>query len=80
MRHLTDVVPLLLILSTLGIWIGFSMVQNRKLGRWLFSILVWAVTLYSAATGLLLSVTGYQARFENLNPEHFERITRLFTW
>ncbi len=80
MRHLTDVIPILLILSTLGMWIGFSKVQNRRPRRWVFTILVWGVTLYSAGIGLLLSVTGYHARFENLNPELFERVTRLFTW
>lgn len=80
MRHLIDVLPMLLILATLGMWIGFSKVQNRKPRRWVFSILVWGITLYSAVIGLLLSVTGYHARFENLNPELFDRITRLFTW
>jgi hypothetical protein len=80
MRHLTDVIPILLILSTLGMWIGFYKVQNRRSRHWVFSILVWGITLYSAVIGLLLSVTGYHARFENLNPELFERITRLFTW
>jgi hypothetical protein len=80
MRHLTDVIPILLILSTLGIWIGFYKVQNSRPKRWAFTILVWGVALYSAVTGFLLGVTGYQARFENLNPEHFERITRMFTW
>ncbi len=80
MRHLTDVIPILLILSTIGIWIGFYKVQNSKPRRWVFSIFVWGITLYSAVTGFLLSVTGYHARFENLNPELFDRLTRLFTW
>ena len=80
MRHLIDVIPMLLLLASLGMWIGFFKVQNRKPRRWMFSILVWGLTLYSAVIGLLLSVTGYHARFENLNPELFERITRLFTW
>jgi hypothetical protein len=80
MRHLTDVIPILLILATLGMWIGFYKVQNRRPRRWVFSTLVWGITLYSAITGFLLSVTGYHARFENLNPELFDRLTRLFTW
>jgi hypothetical protein len=80
MRHLTDVIPILLILSTLGMWIGFYKVQNSKPRRWVFSFLVWGITLYSAVTGFLLSVTGYHARFENLNPELFDRLTRFFTW
>jgi len=80
MRHLIDVLPMLLILATIGMWIGFSKVQNCKPRFWAFSLLVWGITLYSVVTGFLLSVTGYHARFENLNPELFERITRLFTW
>ena len=80
MRHLTDVLPMLLLLATLGMWIGIGKLQDRRLGLWVFSILVWGITLYSAVIGLLLSVTGYQARFEHLNPELFERLTRLFTW
>jgi hypothetical protein len=35
---------------------------------------------YSAAIGLLLAVTGYQARFEHLNPLLFEQITRLLAF
>jgi hypothetical protein len=80
MRHLTDVIPILLVLATLGLWIGFYKVQNSKPRRWVFSFLVWGITLYSAVTGFLLSVTGYHARFENLNPELFDRLTRFFTW
>ena len=80
MRHLTDVLPMLLLLATLGMWIGICKLKDRRLERWVFSILVWGITLFSAVTGFLLSVTGYQARFEHLNPELFERLTRLFTW
>jgi hypothetical protein len=80
MRHLTDVIPILLILSTLGMWMGFDIVRSRRPSRGLFSLLILGFALYSAVAGILLSVTGYHARFENLNPELFERITRLFTW
>ncbi|MGB2897468.1 MAG: hypothetical protein WBB65_15070 [Anaerolineales bacterium] len=80
MRYLTDGLPVLLLLATLGMWIGICKLKDRRLGRLIFSILVWGITLYSAVTGFLLSVTGYQARFEHLNPELFERLTRLFTW
>ena len=80
MRYLTDGLPVLLLLATLGMWIGICELKDRRLGRLIFSILVWGITLYSAVIGLLLSVTGYHARFENLNPDLFDRLTRLFTW
>jgi hypothetical protein len=34
----------------------------------------------SAAISLLLAVTGYTARFEHVNPQLYEAITRLLAW
>ena len=80
MRHLADVVPTLSILSTIGFWLGYRSFSGRPGARYGYLLFAWLVTLATAAMGLLLAVTGYAARFENLNPVLFDKITRLLAW
>lgn len=80
MRHLADVVPTLCILSTIGFWLGYRSISGRPGSRYWYLLFAWLVTLVTAVMGLLLAVTGYAARFENLNPELFDKITRLLAW
>jgi len=80
MRHLADVVPTLCILSTIGFWLGYRSFSGRPGSRYGYLLFAWLVTLATAAMGLLLAVTGYAARFENLNPVLFDKITRLLAW
>jgi hypothetical protein len=80
MRHLADVVPTLCILSIIGFWLGYRSFSGRPGSRYVYLLFAWLVTLATAAMGLLLAVTGYAARFENLNPVLFDKITRLLAW
>lgn len=80
MRHLVDVVPMGICLASLGY---FSWIQRApgeagiRRGRfWLAAVLA----LITIATGALLSVTGYNARFEKLNPALFEWLTRALAF
>ncbi len=44
-----------------------------------FIMLVVVLTVYSVTVSLLLAVTGAEARFEHLNPDLFDKLTRWFT-
>lgn len=78
MRYLADGVPLLVLLATLGFWQGAQSLTKMPGFHRLFVLLVVLLTLMSAVISLLLAVTGYEARFEHLNPVLFDQLTRLF--
>jgi hypothetical protein len=80
MRYLADVSPCLALLASLGLWQGYSALGQRAFWRRIFSLSATALAVYTCLVGLLLAVTGYLSRFEHLNPDLFERLTRLFTW
>jgi hypothetical protein len=79
-RYLADFVPLLVILATVGFWQAHRSLAARSSVRRLHLLIAGCLMAYSAAIGLLLAVTGYQARFEHLNPLLFEQITRLLAF
>jgi hypothetical protein len=80
MRFLADFVPMLVLLSTIGSYQGYRMISKHATKRKTFLTVLLLAALISALLGFLLSVTGYDARFENLNPELFEKIERLLAW
>jgi hypothetical protein len=80
MRYLADPVPTLVILSILGFWQGVEALTDRPTLRRIFIALVVILVAYSAMVSLLLAVTGNEARFENLNPALFEKLTHWFTF
>jgi hypothetical protein len=43
-------------------------------------LLVIAFSIYSTLVGIFLGITSYSARFEHLNPELFDQITRFFAF
>jgi hypothetical protein len=77
-RYLADVVPTLVILSSFGAWewVAARRRRSRSVGGVL--LLIWVACLASVIVSLLLAVTGYDSRFELLNPELFDRIVRFF--
>lgn len=77
MRYAADGVPLLSLMSTMGFWlVARSLAEKPGFKGW-FVILVTVLAIASVVLSLLLAVTGYQARFEHLNPLLFDRLTRL---
>lgn len=78
MRYLADWIPMVIILATLGIW----EISRSFKGFW--SILIWlaiaAAAWLSIRTGILLSISGSELRFEKLNPELFQLLSRWLTW
>ena len=79
-RYLLDVVPLLLIGSIGGSWVALSGSLHSRSARRLTSLLYIAISILSLVIGILLAVTGFEARFEHLNPILFDRLTRFFAW
>jgi small-conductance mechanosensitive channel len=77
-RYLADVVPTLVILSSFGAWEWVAARQQRGSSVGGVLLLIWVVGLASVVISLLLAVTGYDMRFERLNPELFDRIVRFF--
>jgi hypothetical protein len=80
MRYLADVIPLLVLLSTFGFWQGVQSLIKYPGFRRLFVTLAVLLAVFSVAISLLLAVTGYEARFEHLNPVLFDQLTRFFFW
>jgi hypothetical protein len=79
MRYLADVTPMLVLLSSMGFWLGAESLRARPVLRWLFIASVIALIVYSAGVSLLLAITGDQSRLEHLNPLLFEQLTRWLT-
>jgi hypothetical protein len=79
MRFLGDAVPLIILVSTFGLFMGRLYLEGKPSQLFWFNFLVIILTLYSAIVSLLLAVTGAEARFEHLNPILFDLMTRLFT-
>ena len=67
---------------TAAIGIGLTLRSNHisMMLKGFIVILVIFCSLYSSIVGILLGITSYGARFEHLNPELFEQITRFFAF
>jgi hypothetical protein len=79
MRFLGDVIPLLILLSTFGLFMSRQYLEGKSTSIFWFNFLVVVLTVYSITISLLLAVTGAEARFEHLNPILFDKLTRWFT-
>jgi len=79
MRYLADVIPLLIVISTLGFWMAVRHYDEKTPARGRLVLLVVLITTVSLIVSILLAVTSYQARFEHLNPILFDKLTRLLT-
>jgi len=79
-RHLADVVPLVMILASVGFWQAHRALSAHPGRRRAQVLLATGLIAYTAVAGLLLAITSYKARFENLNPVLFDQLVRLFTW
>jgi hypothetical protein len=79
-RFLMDVSPLVTIVSGGGSWVAYQLSDRHTVRRRFVALAILAAAVVSAAMGILLGVTSYDARFENLNPVLFDQITRLLAW
>jgi hypothetical protein len=79
MRFLADAIPLIILVSVFGLFMGRQYLEGKPPQLFWFNIMVIILTLYSVVVSLLLAVTGAEARFEHLNPVLFDAMTRWFT-
>jgi hypothetical protein len=79
MRYMADMVILATLTSTMGFFIGLTFLKNHNGWRKLFILFALMITVASIIISLLLAITGYDSRFEKLNPLLFEFLTRLLT-
>ena len=79
-RYLLDVAPLLTILASVGSWVAYSQAVHRPWKRRLVVLAIVVLSTTSAVVAFLLAVTGFESRFEHINPELFDQITRLLAW
>jgi hypothetical protein len=80
MRYLGDVVAWLVLLATLGSWIGVKCLANKPDHKRWFWVLVFFVMVASAAVSSLLAISGVEWRMEKINPELFYRLVDLFSF
>ena len=80
MRYLADVVPMLVLLASIGFWQSCQAMSGRTFQRRLWILIVLGLVMYSSVIGILLGITSYYAPFEKLNPELFLRLSDWFAW
>ena len=80
MRYLFDFSLTASLTSAMGIGIIFLSGKISAIFKGFLAILILVLSLYSSFVGILLGITSYGARFEHLNPELFEQITRFFAF
>jgi hypothetical protein len=69
----------MLILASMGYW-QLAEAANGDHSRSRFVCYSsWILAIATALIGILLAMTGFGARFEQLNPELFSQLTRFFT-
>ena len=79
-RYLVDVAPLLTILAAVGSWVAFRRSVRRRWERRLVVLSIVTLSTMSVVIAFLLAVTGFESRFEHINPQLFDQITRLLAW
>jgi hypothetical protein len=80
MRYLADFLPCLLLLAGVGFMQAHHSLVRSPFWQGIIALLGIYLALSTLRVGFLLAVTGYQARFENLNPALFDQLTRFFAW
>jgi hypothetical protein len=78
-RFLLDFIALLNLVMITGVWLSYEWFKRKSTHRTICSSLIIILTVYSVGLSFLLAMTGEINRFQNFNPELFERIFQLFT-
>jgi hypothetical protein len=76
-RYLMAVMPLLMILSVVGFWMGYRRLMDHQRGRRLMVASAGILSVWTVVVSMLLAVSSSQDRFSQGNPELIESINRL---
>jgi len=78
MRFQVDFLAALYLLAVVGGWMAIRDLRRRSEWTWIPTVAVGLLAFWGMAAGILLAITGYNARFEILNPVLFDQLTRFF--
>ena len=78
-RFLLDAVPLLALAAAGGTWFLYQAGHSTPVRRAYSTVLIVGFTAATALIGFLLAFTGAGSRFDDLNPEMYNRIIELFS-
>ena len=78
-RFLLDAVPLLALAAAGGTWFLYQAGHSTPVRRAYSTVLIVGFTFATAVIGFLLAFTGAGSRFDDLNPEMYNRIIELFS-
>jgi len=79
MRYQFDFTPLLVVLASLGYWLGRRALRRHPLALDLYRLALLACVLVALVTGLAIGVSGSDKRFETLNPALLDWLRGLFS-
>jgi len=79
-RFMLDATPLFTIAAIGGSWIAISRARGNRARSRITVISVLILIVLGISASFLLAVTGFESRFEHLNPLLFDRITRFLAW
>jgi hypothetical protein len=79
MRYLVDIIPMLFILISLGVWYTLDFLEKSPAWRRVLLIVVLILGLVSISIGVLVGFGVPPYRFENINPSLYETISRFLT-
>ena len=78
MRFAASFAPQLSLMAVVGSWMAIESLRSRPGWRMVAGLALAALAIRGLALGLLLGITSQAARFESLNPELFDALTRFF--
>lgn len=78
-RFLLDAVPLLALAAAGGTWFLYRAGHSAPVRRAYSTVLIVGFAAATALIGFLLAFTGAGSRFDDLNPEMYNRIIELFS-
>jgi len=78
-RFLLDAVPLLALAAASGTWYLYQAGHSTPVRRAYSTVLIVGFAAATALIGFLLAFTGASSRFDDLNPEMYNKIIELFS-
>ncbi len=78
MRYLMDAAPTLLILSMVGLWLGYSQLQTKRVGLVLFTAIAILLASATIVMGILIGFSSDAARIRAANPALLSHLRIFF--
>lgn len=77
-RFFADFTPPLMLLSILGFWKGYDLLQNKPFGRALFTTFSIFLIVFSIVMGISLGLSAHWEAFKEFNPVLWKAMYRNF--